>query len=343
LYDLLLNIKRRHKMNTTTFRARFRLRSLVLASAAALFAASGAAAQSYPAKPIRFIVPYPPGGGTDIVARLVAAKMTTSMGQPVLVDNKPGASTIIGTEMLAKAQPDGYTIGLITDSHAINQTFFPKLPYDAIRDFEPVTQLVFVPLVLVAHPSLNVKTVPELIAAAKANPGKINYASIGNGTPHQISMEWLKSMAGISMTHIPYKGVAPALTDVVAGQVDVMFTGTSSASPYVKAGKLNALAVSSAKRQPSFPDTPSVAESGLPDFDFMTWYGVAMPAGTPSGITMRINQEIAAALNQPDIKERLATLGVVGAPTSPAEFGAFIKSEAQKLGRIVKVTGVKPE
>jgi tripartite-type tricarboxylate transporter receptor subunit TctC len=319
------------------------LRRLLLVGAAALLSASGVLAQSYPSKPIRFIVPYPPGGGTDIVARLLAAKMTTSMGQPVIVDNKPGASTIIGTEMLAKAPPDGYTIGMITDSHAINQVFFPKLPYDSIKDFEPISQLVFVPLALVAHPSLNVKTVPELIAAAKAKPGKINYASIGSGTPHHISMEWLKSMAGISMTHIPYKGVAPALTDLVAGQVDVMFTGTSSALPYVKAGRLNALAVSSAKRQPSFPDTPSVAESGLPEFDFMTWYGLAMPAGTPSAITQRVNQEIASALNQPDVKERLASLGVVGAPSSPLEFAAFIKSESVKLSRIVKTTGVKPE
>ncbi|APW39391.1 hypothetical protein RD110_21015 [Rhodoferax koreense] len=300
-------------------------------------------APAFPSKPIRFIVPYPPGGGTDIVARLVAAKMSTALGQPVLVDNKPGASTIIGTEMLARAAPDGYTLGMITDSHAINPVFFPKLPYDSVKDFEPVSQLVFVPLVLVAHPSLNVKTVPELIAAARLKPGRINYASIGNGTPHQISMEWLKSMAGISMTHIPYKGVAPALTDLVAGQVDVMFTGTSSAGPYVKAGKLNALAVSSAKRQPTFPDTPSVAEQGLPEFDFMTWYGTALPAGTPPAIVQRMSQEIAAALNQPDVRERLAALGVVGAPSSPADFGAFIQSESQKLGRIVAATGVKPE
>lgn len=330
-------------MKRTIVNRKFILRRILLAGAVGLFAGSAALAQTYPAKPIRFIVPYPPGGGTDIVARLVAAKMTVSMGQPVVVDNKPGASTIIGTEMLAKAPPDGYTVGLITDSHAINQVFFSKLPYDSIKDFEPVTQLVFVPLVLVAHPSLNVRTVKELIAAAKAKPGRINYASIGNGTPHQISMEWLKSMAHISMTHIPYKGVAPALTDLVAGQVDVMFTGTSSAGPYVKAGRLNALAVSSAQRQPSFPDTPSVAEAGLPQFDFMTWYGVAMPAGTPPSITLRINQEIASALSQPDVKERLASLGVEGAPSSPAEFGAFIKSESQKLARIVKLTGVKPE
>lgn len=320
-----------------------KIRRLLLAGTALFVAAGAVFAQTYPSKSIRFIVPYPPGGGTDIVARLVAAKMSTSLGQPVIVDNKPGASTIIGTDMLAKAPPDGHTIGLITDSHAINPVFFPKLPYDSIKDFEPISQLVFVPLVLVAHPSLNVKNVNELIAAAKAKPGKINYASIGNGTPHQISMEWLKSMASISMTHIPYKGVAPALSDLVGGQVDVMFTGTSSALPYVKAGRLNALAVSSARRQPSFPDTPSVAESGLPEFDFMTWYGVAMPAGTPPAIVQRMNQEIASALNQPDVKEKLVTLGVVSASSTPGEFSAFIKSESQKLARIVKATGVKPE
>jgi tripartite-type tricarboxylate transporter receptor subunit TctC len=330
-------------MDKTKARGQFHFRRMLIAVAAGIIAASAAMAQTYPSKPIRFIVPYPAGGGTDIVARLVAAKMTVSMGQPVVVDNKPGASTIIGSDMLAKAAPDGYTVGLITDSHAINQIFFTKLPYDSIRDFEPVTQLVFVPLVLVTHPSLNVKTVPELIALAKTKPGKINYASIGNGTPHQISMEWLKSIAGISMTHIPYKGVAPALSDLVSGQVDLMFTGTSSAVPYVKAGKLNALAVSSAKRQPAFPDTPSVAESGLQEFDFMTWYGTALPGGTPANIVLRLNQEITAALNQPDVKERLAALGVVGAPSSPSEFGAFIQTESQKLSRIVKLTGVKPE
>jgi tripartite-type tricarboxylate transporter receptor subunit TctC len=326
---------------------RVRRLAVVALGLAAIAGATGVNAQqpasTFPNKPIRFIVPYPPGGGTDIVARLIATKMSTSLGQPVVVDNKPGASTIIGTEQLAKAAPDGYTFGMVTDSHAINPVFFPKLPYDSVKDFEPVSQLVFVPLVMVAHPSLNVKTLPELIKAAKAKPGRINYASIGNGSPHQISMEWLKSMAGISMTHIPYNGVAPALTDLVAGQVDVMFTGTSSAGPYVKAGKLEALAVSSAKRQPTFPDTPSVAEQGLPDFDFMTWYGTALPAGTPPAIVQRMSQEVAAALNQPDVRERLAALGVVGAPSSPADFGAFIKSESLKLGRIVTATGVKPE
>jgi tripartite-type tricarboxylate transporter receptor subunit TctC len=274
---------------------------------------------------------------------MLAQKMTQSMGQPVLVENKPGASTLIGTEMLAKAAPDGYTLGLITDSHAINPSFFAKLPFDSVKDFSPVSQLVFVPLVMVAHPSLNVKTLPELISAAKAKPGKINYASIGNGTPHNLSMEWVKSLAGIDMTHVPYKGVAPALTDLVAGQVDVMFTGSSSALPYVKAGRMNALAVSSAKRLDSFPDTPSVAEAALPEFDFMTWYGTAVPAGTPREITQRLSREIGLAISQPDVKERLASLGVVGAPSSPEDFAAFMRKEAATLARLVKITGLKAE
>ncbi len=316
---------------------------VLLAAAACWYAPQGIAQGTYPNKPIRFIVPYPAGGGTDIVARLVAQKMTQSMGQPVLVENKPGASTLIGTEMLAKSAPDGYTLGLITDSHAINPSFFPKLPYDSVKDFSPVSQLVFVPLVMVVHPSLNVKTLPELIALAKAKPGKINYASIGNGTPHNLSMEWVKSLAGIDLNHVPYKGVAPALTDLVGGQVDLMFTGSSSALPYVKAGKLVALAVSSAKRLPSFPDTPSVAEAALPDFDFMTWYGTAVPAGTPKEITLRLSREIAQALAQPDVKERLVSLGVISAPSSPEEFGTFMRKETASLARLVKLTGVKSE
>ena len=297
-------------------------------------------AQAYPAKAIRFIVPYPPGGGTDIVARMIAPRMAQGLGQTVVIDNKPGASTVLGSDLLAKSAPDGYTIGLYT---TFDPVFFPKLPFDAFKDFEPITQLVALPFMLVARPSLNVKTVGDLVALAKANPGKLNFASIGNGTPHQIAMEWLKSMAGIDMMHIPYKGVAPAVADLVAGQVDVMFTGTSSAAPHVKAGKLVALAVSSAKRQASFPTTPTVAESGYPEFDFITWYGLAAPAGTPRDIVMRINQEVAAALNEPETKQKLLGMGVISTPTSPAEFTAFVRSEAQKLNNIIRTSGVKPE
>ena len=321
--------------------ARRRALRLVGALLAGFGPATAALAQpAWPSRPIRFIVPYPPGGGTDVVARMIAPHMAQGLGQTVVIDNKPGASTVLGTDLLAKAPPDGYTIGLYT---TFDPTFFPKLPFDAFKDFAPITQLVALPLVLVARPSLNVKTLAELVALAKANPGKLNYASIGNGTPHQICMEWLKSMAGISMTHIPYKGVAPAVLDVVAGQVDVMFTGTSSAAPQVKGGKLVALAVSSARRQPTFPNTPSVAESGYPEFDFVTWYGLAAPAGTPREIVLRINKEVAAALLLPEVQDKLLGLGVVAAPSSPAEFAAFVRSEAQKLNHIVRTSGVKPE
>ena len=303
-----------------------------------------AAAQSYPNKPIRFIVPYPAGGGTDIVARMIAPKMAQALGQPVVVDNRPGASTIIGTEMLAKAAPDGYTIGMITDSHAMNPSFFKTLPYDSQKDFQPITRLVFVPLMLIAHPSLQVKSIQELLATPKAREGKINYASIGNGTPHYLAMEWFKSLTKLDATHVPYKGVAPAVTDVVGGQVDMMFTGMSSALPHVKTGKVVALGVSSAQRQPAAAEIPAVAEApGLSSFDFMTWYGLAAPAGTPPDVIARLNAEVTKALNEPDVKERLAGLGVVGSPTSPAEFAAFMTAEARKVGEIIKVTGAKGE
>lgn len=319
---------------------------LGLAAVGLSVASVAAFAQSaYPNRPIRLVLPYPPGGGTDIVARLLSQKMSQSMGQPVIVDNKPGASTIIGTDQVAKAAPDGYTIGLITDSHAINPTFFPKLPYDSVKDFAPVTQLVQVPLVLVVNPALNVKTLPEFIALAKKRPGKINYASIGNGTPHQLAMEWLKSLTGIYVTHIPYRGVGPALTDVVSGQVDAMFTGTSTAAPYVRQGRLTALAMSSAKRQPSYPETPAVAEAGseLKTFDFTTWYGILAPAGTPREIVMKLNQELTAALDQPDVKERLSGLGVIGAPSTPEQFGTFLRKESESLAALVRRTGVTPD
>lgn len=319
--------------------------AMLLAIGIALAAATGSvsAQQPYPNKPLRLVVPYPPGGGTDIVARLLATKLSASLRQPVIVDNKPGASTIIGTDTVAKAPADGYTLGIITDSHAINPAFFPKLPYDSIKDFAPVSQLVSVPLVLLANPALNVKSISELIVAAKSKPSQMNYASIGSGSPHQISMEWLKSLAGIRMTHIPYKGVAPALTDLMAGQVDVMFTGTSTAAPYVKGGKLTALAVSGSKREATFPGVATVAEQGYAKFDFKAWYGVVFPAGTPPAIVQRMNQEISAALAQPDLNERLSALGLINAASSPAEFAAFIKSESQKLGQIVTAAGIKAE
>lgn len=321
----------------------FRRRQLLMAVGATLgVAAPALQAQSYPAKPIRLVVPYPPGGGTDIVARLLAQKLSQSLGQQVVVENKPGASTIIGTDVVAKAAPDGYTLGLITDSHAINPSFFPKLPYDSVKDFVPVSQLVFVPLMMVVHPSLNVKTLREFIALAKSQPGRVNYASIGNGTPHHIAMEWLRSLAGIEIAHVPYKGVAPALTDLVSGQVQVMFTGTSSAAPYVKDGRLIPLAVSTAQRQPAFPNVPAVGEV-LQDYDLVSWYGIVAPVGTPRDVVQRLSKEIASGLAQAEVKDRLAGLGVEGVPSSPEDFGAFMRAQASHLQKLVQLTGVKPD
>lgn len=314
----------------------------VLAAAALGLAIPTVRAQAWPSRPIRFIVPYPPGGGTDIVARMLAQKMTQSLGQPVVVENKPGASTIIGTDLMAKAPADGHTFALITDSHAINPTFFPNLPYDSLKDFAFISQLVYTPLMMVAHPSLKVKNLRDFIALAKSQPGRINYASIGNGTPHHLSMEWFRSMAGVDLTHVPYKGVAPALADLVAGHAQVMFTGTSSAAPYVADGRLIALGVSSAKRQPAFPDVPSVSEV-LPQFDFMTWYGVAAPRNTPPDIVQRLSREIGNALAMPDVKERLAKLGVEGAASSPEAFRTFMGQQVEVLKKMVQVTGVKAE
>jgi len=315
-------------------------------AAAALCLALGAqAAQAgWPDKPIRFIVPYPAGGGTDIVARAVGKKMADSLGQPVIVENRPGASTIIGTEAVARSEGDGYTIGLITDSHVLNPFFFgKKLPYDSRKDFAPVSQLVSVPFILVANPKAGVSTVGQLIEAAQAHPGKITYASIGNGTPHYLAMEWARVMAGIDLVHVPYKGVAPALADVVGGQVDVMFTGMSSGLPHVRSGRLKGLAVSGPQRSPIAPDIPTVAESGLDDFAFMTWYGVVAPASTPPELVARLGAELRKALQSPEIQDQFVKLGVEAAPSSPADFSRFMQAESAKYERIIKLTGAKGE
>jgi len=298
-------------------------------------------AQDYPAKPLRMIVPYPPSGGTDIVARLLATKLGDSLGQSVVVDNRPGASTIIGTDLMSKAAPDGYTIGIITDSHSINPNFFKKLPYDSLRDFDPVSQLVVAPFLLVAHPSLQARTLKELIAAAKAQPGKINYASVGPGSPHHLAMEWMKVQAGIDMVHVPYKGTMAAYGDLLAGQVGVMFTGVPTGMPNVRRGKLEAIAVSTAKRQPSVPEIPTMVESGLPEFELVGWYGAVTPAGAPKEIVARLSREIARALDQKDVRERLEAMGLEAAASSPASFGAFLAKDAAKYAHIIKITGAK--
>ncbi len=301
---------------------------------------SASLAQAWPSKPIKLVVPYPPGGGTDAVVRLIAPKISAALGQPLVIENKGGANTIIGTDVVAKAAPDGYTFGVITDSHSINPNF-QKLPYDSVQSFQPVSQLVFVPFALVTKAGSEITSVASLVKLAKSKPGKISYASLGEGSPHYLAMEWFRSLARVDINHIPYRGVGPALTDVIGGQVDLMFTGLSTAIPQVKGGKALALAVSSPKRQPSLTSIPTVAESGYPEFDFRTWYGIVAPAGTPADVVARMNQEIKKAIDSADVLERFEVLGVDAAVSTPQQFAEFMRQDARKYAQIIKATGAK--
>lgn len=302
-----------------------------------------AQAQTWPTKPIRLIVPYPPGGGTDIVARLLASGLTEKLGQTVIVENKSGASTIIGTSFVSKAEPDGYTVGLVTDSFVINPKFMKELPYDSLKDFAPISQLVRLPFVLLSAPKLGVNSVGELVAKAKARPGTINYASIGNGTPHYLAMEWFKHVAGVELIHVPYTGVAPALNGLVGQQVDVMFTGLSTGMPYVNDGRLKALAVASAQRAKTAPNVPTVAESGYAGFEFVPWYGLVAPRGTPTKIVDQLSLSVKEVMANPAIQARLDTLGVEPTTSSPEQFGKFLTEMSRQYAEIIDKTGAKAE
>ena len=302
----------------------------------------GAAAQGFPSKPIRLIVPYPPGGGTDTAARPIAQKMTESIGQAVIVDNRPGASEIIGTEAVARATPDGYTLLLTTNAFAINPSLQPKLPYDSTRDLLPVSPLVTTPFMLVGSPRLQASSMAELMKLAKTQPGKLNFASLGSGTPHHLAMEWLKLLAGVDIVAVPYKGVGPGLTAVMAGEVELMFTGLTAGLVQVNAGKVRALAVTTAKRSPAAPDVPTIAEAGYPEYEALAWYGILAPAGTPAPVISRLNAEFAKALNAPDIRERFAKIGVDPAPGSPSDLLEMIRKETELWAKVIKAMGVKP-
>lgn len=314
-----------------------------LAAAATLLALSPAQAQNWPSKPLRLVMPYPPGGGGDLVVRPLVDKLNQALGQTVVVDYKPGANTIIGTEITAKAAPDGYTIGFITDSHSINPVFRKNLPYDSLNDFAPITTLVTVPMVLVTHPSVPVKTLQELVAYAKTNPGKLAYGSLGFGGPHYLAMEWFKLVAGIDLLHIPYQGSAPALAANVGGQIQLMFVGASTGLQYGRDGRLNVIASSPSARLPASPNLPSIAESGYREFDFSTWYGLVVPAKTPADIVARLNQEVARALRAPDMQQRFGALGLIPLPMTPEEFSAKLRRDAEHYARMVKLTGARGE
>ncbi len=310
-----------------------------LAIAAALLS-TPAFAQTYPAKTVRIIVGYPPGGPTDVIARTVAQKLTIALGQQVIVDNRPGASGMIGAEQVVKAAPDGYTLLTVPITYAVTPSVYPKMPYDAEKDLAPVALVASSPFILVVHPTLPVKTVKELIALAKSRPGQINYASASTGGMPHLAGELFNMMTGVKLTHIPYKGAAPATVDLLAGQVSLMFNNMLSAMPLVKANKLRAVAVTSLKRSAAIPELPTIAET-VKGFEASGWYGAFAPAATPKDIIAKLNAEINKLMRLPDVAQRLAGDGVEAASMTPAEFGAYLHSEIAKWGKVVKISGTK--
>ena len=298
--------------------------------------------QSYPNRPVRWIVPFAPSGPTDIMSRAVAEKLSQRLGQPFVVDNRAGAGGNIGAEVVAKSAPDGYTLMIgHVGTHAINSALYSKVGFDPVRDFAPITLIATLPLALVVHTSVPVKDVKELIAYAKARPGQLNFASAGNGGPTHLTGELLKTSAHIDIVHVPYKGNAAALTDVVAGRVQMMFSNMLTAMPHVRAGKLRAIGISSPKRSPQAPDLPTVAESGVPGFSAVPWYGVLGPAALPRSIVSKLNLEIGRALALPDMHERFVAQGIDLQASTPEEFGALIKSELVKWRKVVRDAGAK--
>jgi tripartite-type tricarboxylate transporter receptor subunit TctC len=296
-------------------------------------------ASHFPERTIRMIIPYPPGGAGDIVGRLVGAKLGQNLGQPIVIDNKGGGAQVIATEVTAHAAPDGYTIFLASTTHSINPAL-RKLPYDTLIDFTPITLVASSPLVFVVHPSLGVTTIQELVAKAKAAPGTINYGSSGPGTGGHLSVELLKSMANIDMTHVPYKGAAPALTDLLAGQVQVVCTSPLPAMPHVKAGRLRALALTSAKRSPMWPDLPTVAESGYPAYQSTLWYALLAPARVPPAIVTALHDATVDALRTPGVKEQLRIQGAEAIGNTPAELEAFLREEVSRWDNVIRTAHI---
>jgi tripartite-type tricarboxylate transporter receptor subunit TctC len=304
--------------------------------------ASAVSAQAYPTKPVRLVVAFGSGGTTDILARLYSEKLSRSLGQQVIVDNRPGAGGTIGTAFVAKAPPDGYTIKLgSTSSLAVSVNLYPKLPFDVSRDLAPVAHVATAAFVLAMHPGVPAKNMHELIALARAKPGELNYASSGNGSSLHLCGEYLKYLAKINMVHVPYKGVGPGLPDLVAGHVQLMFSDMAPFEPFVRAGKLKIMAVTTARRSKLYPELPTIAESGVPGYDLAGWYGVVAPAGTPRPIVERLHAEFTKAMHAPDMKERYEKLGVDPVESTPEQFGAYMSAETKKWGEIIKRSGVK--
>ena len=299
--------------------------------------------ESYPVRPIRVVVPTSTAGASDLNARLVGPPLSERLGQPLVIDNRPGAGSLIGTDLVAKAVPDGYTLLVISSSFTINPSIYKKMPFNSVRDFAPVTRLSFYPHLVAVHPSVPANSIKELIALAKAKPRALNYASAGAGTPTQLGAEMFKSMAGIDIVHVPYKGGGPAIIAVLGGQVQLYIGPIGTVLPHVKAGKLRALAVTSTKRSSVLPELPSVAEAGLPGFAQDAWNGLLAPARTPPTIIKKLNGEVSAVLKMPAIRERFAAQGMEPGGISPEEFAAMLKSEIAKWAKVIREAGIKPE
>jgi len=319
------------------------VRFMRIATLAAL-GTTHALAQTYPTKPIRIIIAQAPGSATDVISRVVGNRLSEELGQAFVIEAKPGAGGMLGTEAAARSAPDGYTLFMANNStHGSNPAVYAKLPYDAVNDFAPIAFVASVPYVLVVSPSMPVNSVQQLIAYVKSSPGKINYSSAGNGSTHQFCAELLKSMAGIDLVHIPYKGSPPAIAGLLAGEVSLMFANLTDIGSQIRSGKVKALAVTTAKRAGSLPELPTLSEAGLPGFEIVSWFGLLAPAGTPAPIVARLNAETNKALSRADVQATLSAQGLELAPGSPEQFGAHIKSEIAKFARIAKAAGIKAE
>jgi tripartite-type tricarboxylate transporter receptor subunit TctC len=325
-------------------KTRFCLGRLALLPILMLPVAPAAWAQAYPAKPVRIVVPFPPGGTSDILARTIGPRLSAEWGQPVVVDNRPGAAGNIAAEHVARATGDGYTLFITTVGiHAIHPSLYSKLPFDPLRDFTPVTNLVMLPSVLAVHPSIPVRSVKDLIALAKKRPGDLSYSSAGSGSQPHLTAELFKTMTGVNLLHVPYKGAAQQLTDLIAGHVALTFATAPSAVPFIKGGQMRAIGVSSGKRASALPDVPTIAEAGVPGYEAVGWNGMVAPANLPAPVLEKVNATVVKVFNLPEVRDRMISLAADPVTTTPAQFGAYIKAEIAKWAKVVKASGAKAE